>query len=198
MKRQSKTGPARRVRRTPTKTGRRARDPHYERERRRYEEPLPSREYILAVLHEQGVPVPEAELAELLEVSKGERTAFQRRLAAMERDGEVIRNRRNAICVVAKLDLVRGVIQGHPDGYGFLVREKAEGPDLFLGFNEMQKVLHGDRAMARISGVDRRGRPEGKIVEVLERAQRRVVGRLRSEHGMLVLVPENKRITRDF
>src|SRR5688572_15821199 len=197
MKRQSKTGPARRVRRTPTKTGRRTRDPHYERESKRYEEPLPSREYILSVLHEQGVPVDEAELARLLDIAKDEHTAFQRRLAAMERDGEIIRNRRDAICVVAKLDLVRGVVHGHPDGFGFLIREE-EGPDLFLGFNEMQKVLHGDRAMARISGVDRRGRPEGKIVEVLERTQRRVVGRLRSEHGMLLLVPENKRITRDF
>ena len=196
-KRRTAAGPSRRVRRTPTKTGRRARDPHYERELKRYEEPLPSREYILSVLNEQGVPVPEAELAELLEVGKSERNAFQRRIAAMERDGEIIRNRRDAICVVAKLDLVCGVVQGHPDGFGFLVREE-EGPDLFLGFNEMQKVLHGDRAMARISGVDRRGRPEGKIVEVLERTQRRVVGRLRSEHGMLMLVPENKRITRDF
>lgn len=197
MKRQQRTGPSRRVRRSPTKTGARSRDPHYERERAKYEEPLPSREYVLEVLEEQGVPVPEDELAELLEVKPEERTAFQRRLAAMERDGEVIRNRRNAVCVASKLDLIQGVVQGHPEGYGFLVREE-EGPDLFLSFNEMQKVLHGDRVMARISGMDRRGRPEGKIVEVLERAQRRIVGRLRSEHGMLLVVPENKRITRDF
>jgi ribonuclease R len=114
----------------------------------------------------------------------------------MERDGEIIRNRRNAICVMSKLDLVRGVVQGHPDGYGFLLNDK--GPDLFLGAGEMQKVLHGDRAVARMTSVDRRGRPEGKIVEVLERAQRRVVGRMRSEHGMLFVVPEDKRISRDF
>jgi ribonuclease R len=185
------------VRRTPTKTGRRARDPHYERELKRYDEPLPSREYILEVLHETGVPVGEEELAELLEIKRTERSAFQRRLAAMERDGEIIRNRRNAICVVAKLDLIRGIVQGHPEGYGFLIRDE-EGPDLFLNFNEMQKVLHGDRVMARVSNIDRRGRQEGKIVEVLERAQRRIVGRLRSEQGLLFVVPENKRITRDF
>ncbi|HYC46035.1 MAG TPA: ribonuclease R [Burkholderiales bacterium] len=197
MKRQEKAVPGRRVRRSPTKTGRRARDPYYERERKRYEEPLPSRELILEVLHEQGVPVPEDDLAALVEVKSGERSAFQRRLGAMERDGEVMRNRAGAICVTAKLDLVRGRVQGHHDGYGFLVRDD-EGPDLFLGAGEMQKVLHGDRAMARISGYDRRGRPEGKIVEVLERAQRRIVGRLRSEHGMLFVVPEDKRINRDF
>jgi ribonuclease R len=88
-------------------------------------------------------------------------------------------------------------VHGHAEGYGFLIRDE-EGPDLFLGFSEMQKVLHGDRVMARVSNVDRRGRLEGKIVEVLERAQRRIVGRLRSEHGMLIVVPEDKRLNRDF
>ncbi|MGZ8230481.1 MAG: ribonuclease R [Burkholderiales bacterium] len=197
MKHKRKSVPARRVSRTPTKTGRRTRDPFYERERTRYDEPLPSREYILETLYEQGVPVEEDDLARLLEVKRDERQAFQRRLAAMERDGEIMRNRRNAICVVSKLDLIRGRVQGHHDGFGFLVRDDG-GPDLFLPFGEMQKVLHGDRVMARISGVDRRGRPEGKIVEVLERAQQRVVGRVRSEHGVLIVVPEDKRISRDF
>jgi ribonuclease R len=192
-----KAGPAQRVKRSPTKNGRRSRDPHFARELERYDEPLPSREYILEVLTEHGVPMSEDELAELLEIKPDERTAFQRRLAAMERDGEAMRNRRGDVCVVSKLDLVRGTVQGHPEGYGFLIREE-EGPDLFLSFNEMQKVLHGDRVMARVGETDRRGRPEGKIVEVLERAQRQVVGRIRSEHGMLLVVPENKRITRDF
>jgi ribonuclease R len=197
MKHKRQTAPARRVRRTPTKTSRRRNDPFYERERARYAEPIPSREYILNTLNEQGVPVPEEELAQLLDVARAERQALQRRLAAMERDGEIIRNRRNAICVASKLDLTRGRVQGHPDGFGFVIPDDG-GPDLFLPFGEMQKVLHGDRVMARISGVDRRGRPEGKIVEVLARAQQRVVGRLRSEHGVLIVVPEDKRISRDF
>ena len=197
MKTQKKAGPVRSVRRSPTKTGRRSRDPNYERERERYDEPLPSREFILDTLCKQGVPVREEELAELLEIKPEERDAFQRRLGAMERDGELMRNRTGAICVVSKLDLVRGVVQGHPEGYGFLVRDE-EGPDLFLNFGEMQKVLHGDRVVARVSAVDRRGRLEGKIVEVLERAQQRIVGRMRSEHGVLLVVPENKRINRDF
>src|SRR5262245_27178301 len=86
-----------RAKRSPVKTGRRARDPHYERERERYDEPLPSREYILEVLYEQGVPVPEDDLAELLEIREDERVGFQRRLGAMERDGEILRNRRGDI-----------------------------------------------------------------------------------------------------
>ncbi|MGQ0750679.1 MAG: ribonuclease R [Betaproteobacteria bacterium] len=175
----------------------RSQDPYLERERTRYAEPLPSREYILQVLNERGVPVSEEELERLLGISAAEREAFGRRLRAMEREGELMRNRRNAICVVDKLDLVRGRVHGHPDGYGFLVPDD-EGPDLFLEHKEMLKALHGDRVMARQSGVDRRGRPEGKIVEVLEHAQRQLVGRLHLEHGVLYVVAEDKRISQDF
>jgi len=175
----------------------RSRDPYFERERARYAEPLPSREYILQVLNERGVPVSEEELERLLGINPEERDAFGRRLRAMEREGELMRNRRDDICVVAKLDLVRGRVHGHPDGYGFLVRDEG-GPDLFLEHKEMLKALHGDRVMARQSGVDRRGRPEGKIVEVLEHAHRQLVGRLHLEHGMLYVVAEDKRISQDF
>jgi ribonuclease R len=175
----------------------RARDPHFEREASRYERPVPSREFILETLTRRGVPVSEQELEGLLHIAPAEQDAFARRIAAMERDGEIMRNRRNAICVVAKLDLVRGRVQGHPDGFGFLIRDDG-GPDLFLGPKEMREVMHGDRVVARISGADRRGRPEGKVVEVLERAQQRLVGRLRREHGILFVSAEDRRISHEF
>jgi ribonuclease R len=78
----------------------RGNDPHLEREQSRYEHPLPSREYILQVLLEQGVPVSEDRLAQLLGVAPHEMDTFVRRLAAMERSGQIMRNRKNAICVV--------------------------------------------------------------------------------------------------
>ena len=159
--------------------------------------PAASRELILETLRKQGVPVEERELARLLRAAPREMDAITQRLAAMERDGEIMRNRRGAICVVEKLDLVRGRVQGHADGFGFLVRDEG-GPDLFLGPKEMRGVLHGDRVMARISGADRRGRPEGRIVEVLERGQQRLVGRLRREHGILFVTAEEKRISHEF
>ncbi len=176
---------------------RHSRDPHYEREAGRYDSPVASREFILATLTERGVPVTEQELERLLNIAPQDREGFTRRLAAMQRDGEIIRNRRDAICVAAKLDLVRGRVQGHPDGFGFLVRDEG-GQDLFLGPKEMRGVMHGDRVMARISGADRRGRPEGQIVEVLERGHERLVGRLRSEHGILFVTAEDKRISHEF
>src|SRR5690348_7624656 len=176
---------------------RRSRDPHQEREAQRYENPVASREYILEILKEQGVPVDESDLERLMRVSAADREGFSRRLAAMQRDGEIIRNRRNAICVVEKLDLVRGRVQGHPDGFGFLVRDDG-GQDLFLAPKEMREVLHGDRIVARVSGTDRRGRPEGKLVEVLERGQSTLVGRLHREHGVLFVTAEDKRISHEF
>lgn len=175
----------------------RARDPFLERERSRYEHPLPSREHILDVLVEKGVPVSADELAQLLSIATHETETFERRLGAMERDGQIMRNRKNAICVVDKLDLIKGRVQGHPDGFGFLVRD-GEGEDLFLHPGEMSKVLHGDRVVAREGGINARGRREGHIVEVIERANVKVVGRFLNEHGIGVVAPEDRRISQDI
>jgi len=175
----------------------RLQDPYLEREREQYEHPLPSREFILQILAEQGVPVSDEELLQLMHIEAHEEDLFARRLRAMERDGQIMRNRKRAICVMEKLDLLKGKVQGHPDGFGFLIPEDGS-PDMFLSEKEMHKVLHGDIVMARQSGVDRRGRPEGKIVEVLERANNRVVGRLFEEHGIQFVVAENRRITQDI
>src|SRR5260221_7843277 len=161
----------------------RGRDPFIERERTRYEHPLPSREHILDVLLEQGVPVTVDQMAQLLSIAPHETETFERRLAAMERDGQIMRNRKNAICVVDKLDLVKGRVQGHPDGFGFLVPD-GEGEDLFLHPGEMSKELHGDRGRAREGGVNARGRREGHIVEVLERPNVKVCGRFLNEHAI--------------
>jgi ribonuclease R len=172
-------------------SGRRAR-------RSRGDVAIPEREQILQTLREQGVPMPAEQLTELLGVrGEAEREAFGGRLAAMERDGQLMTNRKGQLCVVAKLDLVTGTVQGHPDGFGFLVPDDGS-PDLFLSPKEMHKTLHGDRATARIVGVDRRGRPEGAIVDVLERANREVVGRVHEERGIWYLVAENKRISQDI
>jgi ribonuclease R len=158
---------------------------------------LPSREAILDALKTAGVPMPPAELERELDVAPVAREAFARRLAAMERDGQLLTNRKGELCVVAKLDLVVGIVQGHPDGFGFLVPEDG-GDDYFLNAREMHKVLHGDRAVVRRSGTDRRGRPEGEIVEVLTRANVEVVGRLHEERGTYFIVAENRRISQDF
>ena len=175
----------------------RLQDPHLEREREQYEHPLPSREFILQILTEHGAPMSDDELLDMLLIERDEEDLFSRRLRAMERDGQIMRNRKRAICVMDKLDLIKGKVQGHPDGFGFLIPEDGS-PDMFLSEKEMHQVLNGDVVMVRQGGVDRRGRPEAKIVEVLERANNKVVGRLFEEHGIQFVVAENRRITQDI
>jgi len=172
-------------------------DPQFEREKAQYEHPLPSREYILQTLAVQGAPLALDRLVEFLDVQPFELDSFQRRLGAMAREAQLMQNRRGDWLIPDKADLVRGRIAGHPDGFGFLIPDE-EVPDLFLSAKEMDKVLHGDKAIARVIGVDRKGRPEGKIVEVTERANRFVVGRVVEEHGVRFVVAENKRISQDI
>ncbi len=182
---------------TPEKKKKHARDPYADREAAKYEHPLPSREYILQVMEEEGAPVGVERLWKLLDIRKGEREVLDRRLNAMERDGQILRNRKGALCLAEKIHLIPGTVQGHPDGFGFCIPD-AGGEDLFLSPREMTKVLHGDRVMVRQSGVDRRGRPEGKIVEVLDRVNRRLVGRLLREAGVVLVAAEDRRISQDI
>ena len=171
-------------------------DPFFERESQKYDFPLPSREFVIQILADHGVPLRFADLADAMDIHPSELQFFERRMFAMERDGQVMRNRNGAYLLPAKADLIRGRVQGHPDGYGFVVTDD-EGPDIFLGPNEMREVLHGDRVIVRVAGLDRRGRPEGKIVEVLERANTRLVGRVLVENGVTLVVPENRRISQE-
>jgi len=172
-------------------------DPEFAREVAKYDHPLPSREYILQMLTEQGVPVSFDRLCVLLDVAEVEREHFLRRLGAMARDAQLLQNRRNDWLIPDKADLLKGKVQGHPDGFGFLIRED-HGADLFLSEKEMAKVLHGDQVIARVIGIDRKGRPEGKIVEVTTRANTRIVGRAMQEHGVMFVVAENRRISQDI
>ncbi|MBI2277023.1 MAG: ribonuclease R [Dechloromonas sp.] len=172
-------------------------DPFFDRESLRYEHPLPSREYVSQVLTDEARPLGLVELIELLDISDSEREMFQRRLGAMEREGQLLRNRKGAYILPERASLTAGRIQGHPDGYGFLVPDDGS-PDIFLDQRQMGKVLHGDRALVRIMGLDRKGRPEGSIVEVTERVNTKVVGRVFVEHGVVFVVPENRRIAQDI
>lgn len=183
---------------TPKKTKKiskiRQADPMLLRELESYENPLPSREYILQTVTEQGVPLSFERLVKLLDIRAEEEEFFIRRLGAMARDGQLMQNRGGNWLLPDKANLITGKIQGHQDGFGFLVPDDG-GPDLFLSAREMERVMHGDRAMARMAGTDQRGRPEGKIVEVLERANSKLVGRVYNEHGVWFVEPENQRIS---
>lgn len=174
-------------------------DPHLEREREKYgyDLAMPSREFVLQLLEEAGEPVDAEDLAFRLGLEAEEYDSFFNRLRAMQRDGQLLFNRRGALCLPEKIEVKSGRVEGHPDGFGFFVPDDKSG-DMFLPEKEMRGVLHGDRVMVREHGQDRRGRKEGKVVEILERANTTLVGRLYRERGYQWVVAENKKISQDI
>jgi ribonuclease R len=173
-------------------------DPYRDREAQKYEQPIPSREYILERLAARGTPASFAQIAAELKLSSDEDLeALRRRLRAMERDAQLIVNRQGDYGLTQKMDLIAGRVVGHADGFGFLVPDEG-GDDLFLSPKQMRSLLHGDRVLASVIGIDRRGRREGALVEVLERANQRVVGRYHMEHGLSFVIPSNTRINQDI
>lgn len=173
-------------------------DPHRQREAKKYSNPIPSREFILETLSETRVPLTFDEIAAALDIRDDQEVvALQRRLGAMVRDGQLVRNRRDAYCLVNKRDLIAGRVIGHADGFGF-VKPEDGGDDIFLYPRQMRSLFHNDRVVVRVTGRDRRGRLEGSVVEVLERNTRTVVGRFYQESGVGFVVPENKRLAHDI
>ena len=170
-------------------------DPRFREESARYEKPIPSREHLLAKLAEAKQPLGFDAIAALVGIrDSAEREALGKRLGAMARDGELLVNRANEYCLVDRLPVVVGTVSGHKDGFGFLVPDE-DGDDLFLPYREMRMLFHGDRAAARVTGRDARGRPEGAIVDVLERRTRQVAGRFTLEGGVGFVTPDNRRIS---
>ncbi len=173
-------------------------DPHRQREAKKYANPIPSREFILETLTDAGVPLVFEELAAALDLSaEDDLVALQRRVGAMVRDGQLVRNRKDAFCLVNKRDLIAGRVIGHPDGFGF-VKPDEGGDDVYLYPRQMRALFHNDRVVVRVTGRDRRGRLEGSLVEVLERGTRTVVGRFYQEGGVGFVVPDNKRLAHDI
>lgn len=174
----------------------REKDPFLAREQQRYEFPLPSREWVLEILEAEGVPLSIAVLAEKLSIRADEYEFFERRLKAMARDGQVLINRRGAVCVAEKLELVKCRVEAHKDGFGFAVPldKQPKQADFVLYERQMRDLMHGDIVTVRPAGVDRRGRREGQVLDIIERAQTDVVGRFYIERGVAIMEPEDKRL----
>ena len=157
---------------------------------------IPSREEILGVFRDAGTSLDAATLARALGVKSAAEEVLGRRLNAMERDGQIRSEVNGSYALADQSGFIAGKVSAHRDGFGFIIPDEP-GSDLFLNDKEMQKVLHGDRVLAKVSGTDRRGRLEGTIVEVVARANTHIIGRLLNEGGVWIVSPEDQRMNQD-
>ena len=179
----------------------REKDPFLKREKQRYEHPLPSREWIIELLEQKGVPSKIEVLARELSITEEEYEFFERRLKAMARDGQVLINRRGAVCAADKLDLVKCRVEAHKDGFGFgfaVPLTPTKDGDFVLYERQMRGIMHGDIVTVRPAGIDRRGRREGTVLDIVERAQSKVVGRFYMDRGVAILEAEDKRLNQSI
>jgi ribonuclease R len=158
---------------------------------------IPSREDILGIFRSAKAPLDVRALALQLKVKPESHAVLTRRLNAMERDGQITSDINGFFVLADHSEFIAGRVSSHRDGYGFLIPDEP-GEDIFLSEREMQKVLHGDKVLARVTGYDRRGRPEGTIVEVVQRGTTHIIGRLLKDNGVWIVAPEDKRISQDI
>jgi len=161
---------------------------------KKYSHPIPDRNVLLDYLTDVGMPQKaEAILSAFGLKGQRMRSLLVDRLDGMVRSGQIIRNRRKEYCLTQKLELVTGRVSGHRDGFGFLVPDAGE-TDVYLSAREMRSLFDGDRVAVRITGVDRRGKPDGEVVDILQRGTREVAGQFIRERGIGLVVPDNPKI----
>lgn len=172
-------------------------DPHAQREAEKYERPIPSRELILQLIQHIGKPLRRQQIAQQFALeSTDELEALRRRLRAMERDGQLVFNSRQKYCLGDGHNTITGRVLGHPEGFGFLKPDDGSD-DLFLSPREMKPLMHNDRISVRVSGIDRKGRREASVIEILERNTHQIVGRFFLEGRVAYVAPDNKKINHE-
>ena len=165
------------------------------RKKKPYKHPIPSRNELLEHLEAAGRPQKAERILKAFDL-RGQRmrSLLIDRLYDMVRAGQIIENRRGEFCLMAKLELVTGVVSGHRDGFGFVRRDDG-GDDIYLSAREMRSVFDGDRVAVKVIGTDRRGKPEGDLVEVLERGLREIAGQYIRERGIGLVIPDNPKVS---
>lgn len=173
-------------------------DPFYEREAQKYDSPIASRELILDYLTKEAKPANLEKIAQAVSIKTEEqKEALHRRLRAMERDGQVVFTRRKCYALPEKLDMVKGKVIAHRDGFGFL-RVEGKPEDYFLSPEQMKKVLQGDVILAQPLSNQYRGKTEARVVRILEPRSNLIVGRYFIEQGVGFVVPDDSRLNFDI
>jgi len=160
------------------------------------------REQLLALLSRKDYrPLNKVEIARKFGVTGRSRVALRKTLRDLERAGEIARIRKDRYVLPAEADLVTGKLSVHPVGYGFLASEKSGESDVFIAAENVGTAMHGDRVVARISpdlpAGRIKGRREGRVIRILERAHDTIVGTLQRSRNFYYVVPDDPRFVHD-
>lgn len=162
--------------------------------KKNYKHPIPSRNKLIEFLEDAGKPLKtEAIMSGFSLKGQRMRALLVETLTGMLRAGQIIENRRHEYCLTQKLELTTGRVSGHKDGFGFVIPDDGSA-DVYLSAREMRSLFHGDRVAVKVIGEDRRGKPEGVLVDVLERGTREVAGKFVRERGIGIVIPDNAKI----
>ncbi len=160
------------------------------------------REQVLALLARKDYrPLDRIDMARELGLAASERVALRKTLRQLERAGAIARIRKNRYVLPAEADLIAGKLSIHPAGYGFLSPETPGEPDVFIAAENIGTAMHGDRVVARISPDTPygriKGRREGRVIRILERAHDTIVGTLQRSRNFYYVVPDDPRFVHD-
>jgi ribonuclease R len=160
------------------------------------------REQVLALLARKDYrPLDRIDMARELGLAASERVALRKTLRQLEHAGAIARIRKNRYVLPAEADLIAGKLSIHPAGYGFLSPETSSEPDVFIAAENIGTAMHGDRVVARVlrdTSSDRiKGRREGRVIRILERAHDTIVGTLQRSRNFYYVVPDDPRFVHD-
>jgi len=155
---------------------------------------------ILAFMREQAYhPMTVSELEEAFGITDAD--AFKglvKTLNMLEDSGEIVRTRTNRYGLPEKMNLVRGRLQSHQKGFGFVIPETPEQPDIYIHANDMNGAMHGDTVLARVEKESAGARLEGRIIRIVERGITETVGTFQDETHYAFVTPDDKRIGKDI
>ncbi|HHW03666.1 MAG TPA: ribonuclease R [Thermoanaerobacterales bacterium] len=161
---------------------------------------MPFKEQLIEFMRQEAYkPMTESELAQALNIEAGELDLLLKALYYMEKEGLVVKTRRGRYGIPEKMNLVVGMIEGHPKGYAFLIPENQDIDDIYISREDLNGALHGDKVVVRPKLPARHeGKTEGEVIRILKRASKKVVGTIERDRHFSFVIPDDKRFYYDI
>ena len=158
------------------------------------------KETLLSFMREEAYrPMDIQELVTVFDINPDEYKAFKRALKVMELEGSIVRTKKDKFAVPERLGLIKGKLQAHKKGFGFLIPEEEGERDVFIPSSFINGAMNNDRVLVQITRDDINGKKrEGEVIEILERANTKIIGVYEDNRNFGFVVPEDTRLNQDI